>query len=60
MAATLGRLVQRSASDYGGRPIKWLGDGVMIYFDQPVEAVARLAMNFAWMGLGRLVRGDGP
>jgi len=27
--------------------------------DQPREAVARLAMNFAWMGLGRLVRGEG-
>jgi len=26
--------------------------------DQPREAVARLAMNFAWMGLGRLVRGE--
>ena len=25
----------------------------------PREAVARLAMNFAWMGLGRLVRGEG-
>jgi AcrR family transcriptional regulator len=27
--------------------------------DQPREAVARLAMNFAWMGFGRLVRGEG-
>jgi AcrR family transcriptional regulator len=27
--------------------------------DQPVEAVARLAMNFAWMGFGHLVRGEG-
>jgi AcrR family transcriptional regulator len=26
--------------------------------DQPCEAVARLAMNFAWMGLGRLVSGE--
>jgi AcrR family transcriptional regulator len=26
--------------------------------DQPCEAVARLAMNFAWMGLGRLVTGE--
>src|SRR3954469_9526713 len=27
--------------------------------DQPLEAVARLAMNFAWMGLGSLMRGEG-
>jgi AcrR family transcriptional regulator len=26
--------------------------------DQSPEAVARVAMNFAWMGLGRLVRGE--
>jgi adenylate cyclase len=24
--------VQRSAIDHGGRPVKWLGDGVMVYF----------------------------
>ncbi len=39
MAATLSGLVQRSASDHGGRPVKWLGDGVMLYFPQPEEAV---------------------
>ena len=39
MAATLGGLVQRSASDHGGRPVKWLGDGVMLYFTEPDEAV---------------------
>jgi adenylate cyclase len=39
MAATLGRLVQRSALDHGGRPVKWLGDGVMLYFADPDEAV---------------------
>jgi adenylate cyclase len=39
MAATLGRLVLRSAQDHGGRPVKWLGDGVMIYFREPDEAV---------------------
>jgi adenylate cyclase len=39
MAATLGGLVQRSASEYGGRPVKWLGDGVMLYFTEPDGAV---------------------
>ena len=39
MAATLGGLVQRSAYDHGGRPVKWLGDGVMLYFTEPDGAV---------------------
>ncbi len=39
MAAVLGELVQRSANDHGGRPVKWLGDGVMLYFTRPEEAV---------------------
>jgi class 3 adenylate cyclase len=39
IAATLGRLVQRSAADHGGRPVKWLGDGVMLHFTDPDEAV---------------------
>jgi class 3 adenylate cyclase len=39
MAATLGRLVQRSANDHRGRPVKWLGDGVMLHFTEPGNAV---------------------
>ncbi|MGZ4126048.1 MAG: adenylate/guanylate cyclase domain-containing protein, partial [Actinomycetota bacterium] len=39
-AATFGRLVQSSAQRHGGRTIKWLGDGVMLYFPDPNEAVA--------------------
>ncbi len=39
MAATLGGLVQRSAHDNGGRPVKWLGDGVMLYFPRSDAAV---------------------
>ena len=35
LAATLARLVQRSSVQHGGKPIKWLGDGVMFYFDRP-------------------------
>ena len=32
MAATLGKLVQRGSQGRGGRPVKWLGDGVMVFF----------------------------
>jgi adenylate cyclase len=32
LAQGLSTLVQRTAVDHGGRPIKWLGDGVMVYF----------------------------
>ena len=39
MAATFGQLVQRSAHRHGGRPIKWLGDGVMVHFREPAAAV---------------------
>jgi adenylate cyclase len=46
MASTLGAVVQRSASDHGGRAVKWLGDGVMLYFAEPVEAV-RSALELA-------------
>jgi adenylate cyclase len=35
LSATLARLVQRSSVQRGGRPIKWLGDGVMLYFGEP-------------------------
>jgi adenylate cyclase len=35
LAATVARLVQRSSVQHGGRPIKWLGDGVMFYFADP-------------------------
>jgi class 3 adenylate cyclase len=39
MSATLGKLVQRSSHWLGGRPVKWLGDGVMVYFREPAAAV---------------------
>lgn len=39
LAAHLGDLVQGSSVRYGGRPVKWLGDGVMIYFPDPAKAV---------------------
>jgi adenylate cyclase len=39
VAATLERLVQRTAQGHGGRPVKWLGDGVMLFFTRPEGAV---------------------
>jgi len=39
LAGTLSRLVQRSSVQHGGRPVKWLGDGVMFYFPDPGPGV---------------------
>jgi adenylate cyclase len=39
LAATVARLVDRSAREHGGVPVKWLGDGVMLYFRDPGRAV---------------------
>ncbi len=39
LAATVARLVQRSSVQHGGKPIKWLGDGVMFYFRDPGPGV---------------------
>jgi adenylate cyclase len=39
LAATLGRIVQRESILQGGRPVKWLGDGVMLHFPDPARAV---------------------
>jgi adenylate cyclase len=39
LAARLSRLVQRTSSKHGGKPVKWLGDGVMFYFRDPGPGV---------------------
>jgi adenylate cyclase len=39
VAARLARLVERSSQEHGGRPVKWLGDGVMFHFREPGGAV---------------------
>jgi len=39
LAETLTRLVQRTTVQHGGRPVKWLGDGVMLHFPSPGAAV---------------------
>ncbi len=35
----LNRIVQRVAVEHDGRPVKWLGDGVMLYFPVPARGV---------------------
>ena len=39
LAGELARLVQRASLRHGGKPVKWLGDGVMFYFPNPGPAV---------------------
>jgi adenylate cyclase len=39
LAERLGRLATRSTLESGGRPVKWLGDGVMVYFRDPGSGV---------------------
>jgi adenylate cyclase len=61
LAATLRRVVQRASVQHGGRPVKWLGDGVMFYFPDPgpgvvaaldmVEGVAGADLPPAHVGL---------
>jgi adenylate cyclase len=54
LSATLARLVKRSSVQHGGRPIKWLGDGVMFYFPDPgrgVRAAFEMVDGLAAAGL---------
>ena len=39
LAEQLGTLVQRTSIAYGGRAVKWLGDGVMLHFPNPGSGV---------------------
>jgi adenylate cyclase len=39
LAASLNRLVTRTSMEHGGRPVKWLGDGVMVHFREPGSGV---------------------
>jgi adenylate cyclase len=61
LAGQLSKLVQRSSVQHTGRPVKWLGDGVMFYFTDPgpgvvaalemVEGVADAGLPPAHVGL---------
>ena len=53
LAQTLTSLVQRTALANSGRPVKWLGDGVMVYFRETGPAVvAALEMVGGVAGAG--------
>lgn len=39
LAESLARLVQRTAQQHNGRPVKWLGDGVMVHFRDARDSV---------------------
>jgi adenylate cyclase len=54
LAGTVARLVQRSSVQHGGKPIKWLGDGVMFHFPDPgpgVRAALEMVSSLAAAGL---------
>ena len=51
LAEKLSRIVQRISVLHGGRPVKWLGDGVMFHFPDPGPGVARRDRD------GRIARG---
>jgi adenylate cyclase len=61
LAEVMGRLVTRSTLERGGKPVKWLGDGVMVYFRDPgpgvvaaldmVDGVAAAGLPPAHVGL---------
>lgn len=54
LAEALSRLVRRASVQHGGRPVKWLGDGVMFYFPDPgkgVVAALDMAEGVAGAGL---------
>jgi adenylate cyclase len=39
LAADLASVAQESSRTHGGRPVKWLGDGVMFHFSDPAAAI---------------------
>ena len=39
LAETLAGVVRRRSQQHGGQPVKWLGDGVMFYFEDPGNGV---------------------
>lgn len=50
----LNRIVQRISVQHGGRPVKWLGDGVMFHFPEPgpgVTAAVDMVSSLADAGL---------
>ena len=53
-AETLRRIVDRRAAEHDGRAVKWLGDGVMLWFPSPgpgVMATVEMVDEIAKSGL---------
>jgi class 3 adenylate cyclase/DNA-binding transcriptional MerR regulator len=54
LAETVGSVVRRTSTQHGGKPTKWLGDGVMLYYPNPgsgVVAALEILEGLAWAGL---------
>jgi adenylate cyclase len=53
LAEELGQVVRQASVHHGGRPVKWLGDGVMLHFPSPASGVVgALDMIDAIVGAG--------
>jgi adenylate cyclase len=53
LAEELGQVVRQTSVQHGGRPVKWLGDGVMLHFPNPGNGVVgALDMVDAIVGAG--------
>ncbi len=39
IATCLAAIVHRASTNHGGRPVKWLGDGVMFHYSDPASAI---------------------
>ena len=57
LASSLARLVERTSMRHGGRPVKWLGDGVMFFFPKPGPAVRGRPRDGGRRGRGRAAAG---
>ncbi len=57
LAAALVLLVDESARGHGGWPVKWLGDGVMVYFPEPAGAVLAALEMVEGLSAARLPQG---
>jgi len=54
LAETVSGIVRRVSARFGGKPTKWLGDGVMLYYPEPgsgVVAALEIKEGLAWAGL---------
>ena len=52
----LNRIVHRISVQHGGRPVKWLGDGVMFHYPEPASAVRAALEMVAALSAAELPR----